>query len=379
MNTTPPLTSRDEHLGLTALRAVAICLFIGLFLTGLRGGQGLLKNTLYSLTIGLNCYALIEIGRRVAARWVCRRDPGHPQASHRSPGWPWMLGVVVIGSQLGYAIGVTLGNLATGQHLPLPWDVDTHSSIGSLTISLAAGVIVTYLFWLRGRLAATHARAEAAQRVAAQTQLKLLESQLEPHMLFNTLANLRALIAVDPARAQEMLDRLIAFLRSTLSASRATLHPLAAEFERSADYLALMQVRMGARLVARLDLPPALAAHPVPPLLLQPLVENASRPLPTCGSRPWRMAFSTSGCSNSGGTGCAASAGGKSSCATRRAPMRTCINCTWSAMRATRRPAGALRRTKRRAWRADSRSGDRASLARAADRGRSARAGWQAC
>ena len=94
-------------------------------------------------------------------------------------------------------------------------------------------------------------------------------------MLFNTLANLRVLIALDPPRAQAMLDRLIAFLRATLEASRSGAHPLSAEFARLADYLALMQVRMGARLEVGLDLPPALAALPVPPLLLQPLVENA--------------------------------------------------------------------------------------------------------
>src|SRR5690606_21211369 len=110
-----------------------------------------------------------------------------------------------------------------------------------------------------------------------EARLKLLEAQLEPHMLFNTLANLRALIAVDPQRAQEMLDHMIAYLRATLDASRATSHPLAAEFERLRDYLALMAIRMGPRLAFQLELPPALAAQPVPTLLLQPLVENSIR------------------------------------------------------------------------------------------------------
>ena len=67
-------------------------------------------------------------------------------------------------------------------------------------------------------------------------------------MLFNTLANLRVLIALDPPRAQAMLDRLIAFLRATLEASRAGTHTLADEFARIDDYLALMAVRMGPRL-----------------------------------------------------------------------------------------------------------------------------------
>ena len=114
-----------------------------------------------------------------------------------------------------------------------------------------------------------------AQRQAAEHQLKLLESQIEPHMLFNTLANLRVLIGTDPPRAQAMLDQLIAFLRATLGGSRVSSHPLGTEFARLADYLALMQIRMGERLQTRFDLPDELATLPVPPLLLQPLVENS--------------------------------------------------------------------------------------------------------
>jgi LytS/YehU family sensor histidine kinase len=74
-----------------------------------------------------------------------------------------------------------------------------------------------------------------------------------------------------------MLDHLIAYLRATLGASRATLHPLQDEFDRLADYLALMAVRMGPRLSYQLDLPADLASVSVPPLLLQPLVENSIR------------------------------------------------------------------------------------------------------
>lgn len=74
-----------------------------------------------------------------------------------------------------------------------------------------------------------------------------------------------------------MLDRLIAYLRATLGASQRPWHPLAAEFERCTDYLALMAIRMGPRLAVQVDLPAALRDVPVPPLLLQPLVENAIR------------------------------------------------------------------------------------------------------
>ena len=94
-------------------------------------------------------------------------------------------------------------------------------------------------------------------------------------MLFNTLANLRALIGTDTARAVVMLDHLIDYLRATLNASRAASHSLGDEFDRLGDYLALMQVRMGPRLRYTLDLPSDLATQLVPTLLLQSLVENA--------------------------------------------------------------------------------------------------------
>jgi LytS/YehU family sensor histidine kinase len=72
-----------------------------------------------------------------------------------------------------------------------------------------------------------------------------------------------------------MLDHMIAYLRATLNASRATSHSLQAEFDRLQDYLELMAIRMGPRLAFTLDLPGALAQQKVPSLLLQPLVENA--------------------------------------------------------------------------------------------------------
>jgi LytS/YehU family sensor histidine kinase len=118
-------------------------------------------------------------------------------------------------------------------------------------------------------------RMAETQRQANESRLRLLESQLEPHMLFNTLANLRALISADPVRAQAMLDHLIAYLRATLSASRTGTHTLEQEFARLRDYLELMAIRMGPRLQFTLDLPDALKQVSVPPLLLQPIVENS--------------------------------------------------------------------------------------------------------
>ncbi len=228
----------------------------------------------YALPVTFGCWLFIDGGRLLAARWVHRHRAG---ADAEWPGWAWMSAVVVVGTFLGFAFGHAIGNALTGREELSVYGGSAQRVLTVLLMSMVPGAIATWIFYTRGRMAAIEAQAQQAQRQAAEAQLKLLESQLEPHMLFNTLANLRVLIALDPPRAQAMLDQLIAFLRATLSASRAGRHALGAEFSRLADYLALMQVRMGTRLQTRLDLPDALATAPVPPLLLQPLVENAVR------------------------------------------------------------------------------------------------------
>jgi sensor histidine kinase YesM len=96
-------------------------------------------------------------------------------------------------------------------------------------------------------------------------------------MLFNTLANLRSLIGHDPAQAQHMVDQLVRFLRNGLVSSRQPLHSIEQEFAALDSYLQLMRIRMGERLQYEFELPAVLAAHPIPSLILQPLVENSIR------------------------------------------------------------------------------------------------------
>lgn len=229
---------------------------------------------IYSVLIATGCWFFIDGGRVLAARWAYRKEPKHGQHG-QWPGWPWMIAIVIAGTFMGYSLGTALGNLLTGFNASGLLGVSFRQSVALLLIALIPGVSITYFYYSRETLALIEARAQTAQRQAAESQLKLLESQLEPHMLFNTLANLRVLIGVDPPGAQAMLDHLIAFLRATLEASRSGSHSLADEFARIADYLELMKIRMGERLQPQLDLPADLAGQPVPPLLLQPLVENA--------------------------------------------------------------------------------------------------------
>ena len=247
---------------------------LSLTLTTASHGVGFLGfgiNWLYSQCIGLAIWGLIDIGRLALT----------PDEQRQ---WRRLFGIVPAGVVLGYLGGTLAADTLLGKPGQGLAVLQSGQAPALLLMSLAVGAVCAYYFMSQARLASVReeaarasARAEAAQRQAAESQLKLLQTQLEPHMLFNTLANLRVLVGLDPARAQTMLDHLIAYLRATLGASRATLHPLQDEFDRLADYLALMAVRMGPRLSFCLDLPDALRAVPVPPLLLQPLVENSIR------------------------------------------------------------------------------------------------------
>ena len=116
---------------------------------------------------------------------------------------------------------------------------------------------------------------EQLQARVTEAQLRLLQGQIEPHFLFNTLANVQSLIDFDPERAKLMLERFTDYLRASLGQLRGEATTLAQEFAMLEAYLGLMQLRMGERLRVRLDLPAELAGVELPPLLVQPLVENA--------------------------------------------------------------------------------------------------------
>lgn len=112
----------------------------------------------------------------------------------------------------------------------------------------------------------------------ADLRLGVLQAQVEPHFLFNTLASVRALVRQDPAQAEATLDALVDFLRATIPKLREDrgLHAtLGQQLDLCSSYLALMQVRMGGRLTYDVRAGEALRAAPFPPSLLITLVENA--------------------------------------------------------------------------------------------------------
>ncbi len=253
---------------------VAICTVVGL-LNYLARGDGFWTGMLYSFCIGVQISAYVSLLQAAAARGLARCWGDDIVLRRAWAGWALMLPCLMVGAVAGYTGGIALADLITGQHSIAPWNLGDQRATRSLAFTLLTALLGSLVFIAMFKLNALRLAQAEAQRQAAEARLALLQSQLEPHMLFNTLAHLRVLIKQQPDEAQQMLDRLIDYLRATLQASRATQHALAQEFARLADYLALMQLRMGERLQVRLDLPASLAGVAIPPLLLQPLVENA--------------------------------------------------------------------------------------------------------
>ncbi len=157
---------------------------------------------------------------------------------------------------------------------------------GALAPILPMGLVITAITMAilavnERRMARETAAALQQQQIAeagqllAEARLRTLQAQIEPHFLYNTLSNVVSLIGSEPDRARHMLERLIDFLRASLSASRAEQATLGAELDLAGAYLDLLAVRMGARLRWRIEAPDACRDLKIAPMLIQPLVENA--------------------------------------------------------------------------------------------------------
>jgi sensor histidine kinase YesM len=184
----------------------------------------------------------------------------------------WLLiGIVAIPT--GFVVGHQIAFLLLGEPLRMVGYLSV--SLIPILFTLVVGGLGLHSFATREQLAQEAAARSEAQRLAVESQLRLLRAQLEPHMLFNTLANLRSLVREDVDRAESMIDQLIVYLRSALAASQTESVPLSLEFAQLRAYLDIMSLRMGPRLTYRLELPADLETTAVPPMMLQPLVENA--------------------------------------------------------------------------------------------------------
>ena len=127
----------------------------------------------------------------------------------------------------------------------------------------------------RAQAATATAAEEGLKRQLVEAQLKMMQAQVEPHFLFNTLASVDFLIETDPPRASKMQKNLIAYLRSALPQMREGSTTLGKEIALCRSYLEILKVRMDERLQFAITVPQGLSSAQFPPMILQSLVENA--------------------------------------------------------------------------------------------------------
>ena len=148
-----------------------------------------------------------------------------------------------------------------------------------LGVWLIAIPLLRFLYshrWQR-RLDEEKLKREAAEhgQALAQAQLKLLQAQIEPHFLFNTLASVQHLVRKDPPRADFLLSQLIRYLREAMPDFRGMGSTLGREFGLAEAYLHIVRIRLDGRLEIKVTIPPELADISFPALIVQTLVENA--------------------------------------------------------------------------------------------------------
>ncbi len=148
--------------------------------------------------------------------------------------------------------------------------------------SFVTGLSIGGFFHIKrreARAAAALHRAEAERhllsRQAVEAELKLLQAQVEPHFLFNTLASVQYLVETDPKQANVLLGHLVGYLRAALPELRARSSTLGREIALAEAYLSILRMRIGPRLAFAVEVPQDLRDHAFPPNLLISLVENA--------------------------------------------------------------------------------------------------------
>jgi sensor histidine kinase YesM len=190
----------------------------------------------------------------------------------------WRLAAAVA---VGAAAGMLLVILVKGYTLA---DLRERASLFALTVATGYvnGLFVSLFFVLKFReaRAATALHKAEAERLllskqAVEAELKLMQAQIEPHFLFNTLASVQYLVETEPKQATRMLSHLLAYLRVAVPQLRAHSTTLGKEIDLAEAYLNILRMRMGERLAFSIEVPESLRGHRFPPTMLMTVVENA--------------------------------------------------------------------------------------------------------
>ncbi len=182
----------------------------------------------------------------------------------------------------GGILGAVAFAMISGRPVASVFGRDVEILIRMIIMDLFLCPMAVFFFMTRERISTAERmileekiRSLDMKNLVTEAELKLLQAQIEPHFLFNTLSNVLSLVDSDPARAKLMLERFSDFLRGCIHIARERKIPVSQELELVRSYLDIHRLRMGHRLSYDLSVPEHLLSCRVPPLLIQPLVENS--------------------------------------------------------------------------------------------------------
>ena len=203
----------------------------------------------------------------------------------------WKLGALAAAVTAAAAVAMTQ---LTAFHYPSGFYPSAMQLAGDTLRFVIPGALIAIVWSIHRREARTMRNLQrveldriALNRRMLEAQLQVMEAQIEPHFLFNTLATVKRLYRSEPKSGERMLERLGHYLAHALPKIRDDETTLGSEFELARAYLDVLQVRMGERLAFSVSVPAPLANEPFPPMMLITLVENAIKhglgPLPEGG------------------------------------------------------------------------------------------------
>src|SRR6266567_353448 len=263
---------------------------------GLRGVSWRTLGLIVAINTGVALILYTEETRPFWHPFITAQSVGLSIAYAVNAAQPWesahplrrLIGAAASGTVVGMLFLLVIKGYLIGDPEYHVGDLHGHGAPGHFVSTAVSGLVmglcVSLFFLLKIRDARARAamlKAEADRNLlskqAIEAELKLMQAQVEPHFLFNTLASVQFLTESDPPKAGQMLSHLIAYLRSALPQLRSNSTTLGQESALAQAYLSIMQMRMGTRLRFAIDIPEELRAHRFPPMLLMSLVENAVR------------------------------------------------------------------------------------------------------
>jgi sensor histidine kinase YesM len=190
--------------------------------------------------------------------------------------------IILLGTVCGILIGRLMAASILQQALPAFMWVWGKTILKEIGLWLALIIVIYYFFYSKKHLKISKEIIQqerinrlSSEKQALEANLRLLQAQIEPHFLFNTLSNILSLLDTDLKKGRSMLMDLIRYLRTSLAKTRAEATTLGQEMEMVKAYLNIFKVRMEGRLRYRINIPDNIKKLPFPPMLVQPLVENA--------------------------------------------------------------------------------------------------------